>query len=170
MAKLDYSFWGTIDEYSVLQAAFLWLDVEPPNDIDIDEMPQKQEAIADLIEKHTGTQRRHYPMCEHEKLKVSRDELREMAEALEVKPTFLFPDEDTSPKAAVSEVERNTLLKMILGMAVDSYKHEPGAKRSAATGGGPRSIAAALERQQLCVNKDTIKKYLTEAEEKLLSK
>lgn len=64
------------------------------------------------------------------------------------------------------DTERNTLLKIILGMAMDTYGFNPGAARNAATGDNKGSIAAALERQRLSVDSDTIRKYLTEAAER----
>lgn len=69
------------------------------------------------------------------------------------------------PEEAVQR-ERNTLLKIVLGMARDAYGYDPSAgKKNPATGKGPDSIHAALLRFGLEVSDDSIRKYLREAEE-----
>jgi hypothetical protein len=65
----------------------------------------------------------------------------------------------------LSETERNTMLKLIIGMAIDAYDYDPGpdGPRNTATGGNKGSIKAALERCGLSADQKTIKKYLEEA-------
>jgi hypothetical protein len=58
----------------------------------------------------------------------------------------------------------NTLLKIVLGMAIDAYGYDPQAQKNKATGGNSGSISAALSRiPGLSTHQDTIRKYLTEA-------
>ncbi len=71
------------------------------------------------------------------------------------KPTL----EDGRPDDAI-----NTLLKMVLGMAIDAYRYGPDVIKNTATGNKKGGIEAALsEIPGLKTNADTIRKYLTEA-------
>lgn len=64
------------------------------------------------------------------------------------------------------ETERERLLKILLGMALDKYGYVPGQKRNSATGENNGSIHAALQQHGLNVDADTIRKYLQEAAER----
>ncbi len=64
------------------------------------------------------------------------------------------------------ESERTSLLKMIWGMARDGYKHKPGMPRNTSTGEKEYSIYVACEKHGVKINKETIKKYLDQAEER----
>ena len=64
----------------------------------------------------------------------------------------------------ISESERATLLKLILGMAIDAYAYKPGS-RNTATGNNHGSIKAALQKIGLNADEKTISKYLKEAVE-----
>ena len=55
--------------------------------------------------------------------------------------------------------ERNQLLKMVLGMAIDSYRYDPVAKKSEAT----KQIADDLAKLGIGIDPDTVRKYLKEA-------
>jgi hypothetical protein len=84
-----------------------------------------------------------------------------------------FEQENGIAKQSASQVtaaERETLLKILLGMAIAAYQFDPVAKRNAATGSNRGSIAADLERLGLAVDPDTIRKYLAEAIERLADK
>jgi hypothetical protein len=61
------------------------------------------------------------------------------------------------------EKERNSLLKMVLGMAVDKYGYIPGADKNRASGNNAGSIPAALDNLDLSINPDTVNKHLKEA-------
>lgn len=63
----------------------------------------------------------------------------------------------------LSETERNTMLKLIIGMAIDAYGYDPDGKKNPATGNNNGSIKAALEKLGLSADEKTIKKYLNEA-------
>lgn len=62
------------------------------------------------------------------------------------------------PQSAITR-ERNTLLKLILGLAMDCYGYQPHAPRSSTAG----DIASALELKGISISEDTIRKYLGEA-------
>ena len=57
--------------------------------------------------------------------------------------------------------ERDSLLKLVIGMAVDAYGYDPKASRSPA----PREIAGHLEGRGLKIDEDTVRKWLNEAKE-----
>ena len=63
--------------------------------------------------------------------------------------------------------ERDSLLKMILGMAVSKYNYNPSSTRNIATGDNKGSIAFDLSKHGLNLDSDTIRKFIKEAEEKL---
>jgi hypothetical protein len=66
----------------------------------------------------------------------------------------------------LSTRERDTLLKLLIGMAVEAYRHDPAAARSAA----PSEIAGDLAKHGLAVTDDTVRKYLKEAAATVLPK
>lgn len=59
--------------------------------------------------------------------------------------------------------EFNTALKLIAGLAVASYKHNPRSERSSAIG----SMANALAKVGISIDEDTIRKYVRRGEEYL---
>ncbi|MDX8127740.1 hypothetical protein ACH5Y9_10675 [Methylomonas sp. BW4-1] len=109
-------------------------------------------------------------------VQINRADLKNWAESKGQKPKFLFPEmrlnqDPIQNKSAVPNLEEgrpddriNSLLKIILGMAIDAYKYDPDAQKNKATGGNSGSIAAALENiPGLKTDPDTIRNYLTEA-------
>lgn len=66
----------------------------------------------------------------------------------------------------LSTRERDTLLKLVIGMAVEAYRHDPDAARSPT----PGEIAADLEKHGLSMTDDTVRKYLKEAATTVLPK
>lgn len=94
-------------------------------------------------------------------LVVRTDSLMEMRERL------LEQDEAaTTANDGVSTRERNTLLKMVLGMAIGGYGFAPEAARSEV----PGEIAGDLQKQGLDVSDDTVRKYLKEATQAVWSR
>ena len=63
--------------------------------------------------------------------------------------------------------ERETLLKIIIGMAIGGYGYDPLGRRSEVTGEKDGSIHFDLESQGISVDADTIRKYLNEAKQLL---
>jgi hypothetical protein len=66
-----------------------------------------------------------------------------------------------------NETERQKMLKLILGMAMDKYGYDLGAKKNAATGDNKDGISAKIKTRGISVSNDTILKYLTEAKDLL---
>ena len=73
---------------------------------------------------------------------------------------------NTENKDGLSETERTSLLKMILGMAVSKYRYQGDASRNTATGDNRGSIASDLEKRGIALDPDTIRRYLKEAWDK----
>ncbi len=70
----------------------------------------------------------------------------------------------------VTEKERESMLKMILGMAISRYGYELRAeKRQVATGSKNGSISVDLETSGLKLDTDTIRKYIKAAEDQFAS-
>lgn len=82
----------------------------------------------------------------------------------DIQPDIVDLGADTSKD--LTEAERNTLLKLILGMAIDTYGYVPGATKNPATGNNRGSIKASLEKVGLSADQKTISKYLQEAIER----
>jgi hypothetical protein len=66
-------------------------------------------------------------------------------------------------KNDMTETERNTMLKLIIGMAIDAYGYEPDKPKNSASGNNKNSISAKLQTRGISISDDTIRKYLTEA-------
>lgn len=83
---------------------------------------------------------------------------------------FELPKEFTVAKKPKSQnqtlhaTERETLLKLVLGMAIDKYGYKPGG-RNTATGGNNGSIKCCLQNLGLEVDEDTIRNHLKEGYE-----
>jgi hypothetical protein len=73
-----------------------------------------------------------------------------------------------SPQAsadkALSTKERETLLKLVIAMAVDGYGHDPAASKSNV----PMEIVEAVDRLGMSVSDDTVRKYLKLAADTVL--
>jgi hypothetical protein len=65
--------------------------------------------------------------------------------------------------ADLGERERTSLLKLIIGMAMGGYGHDPKASKSKAT----KEIADDLDRLGIGLDADTVRKYLREARDLL---
>ncbi|CAM5538231.1 hypothetical protein ECAE60S_04159 [Eoetvoesiella caeni] len=70
-----------------------------------------------------------------------------------------------SPAKELDVRERESLLKLLIGMAAGRYRHELGAKKSVAV----TPILQDVERLGLAVSSETVRKYLKEAERLLRS-
>ncbi|MDD2724521.1 MAG: hypothetical protein PHH59_10935 [Methylovulum sp.] len=67
-------------------------------------------------------------------------------------------------KNEITETERQTMLKLIIGMAMDAYGYDPNATRNSASG-SKNGISAKLQTKGISINDDTIRKYLCEAKD-----
>jgi hypothetical protein len=73
---------------------------------------------------------------------------------------------DTSESKLLSESTRQTLLKLVYGMAVDAYGYDPDSNKNSATG-GKNGISAKLQARGISITDDTIRKYLKEAKDSI---
>jgi hypothetical protein len=67
----------------------------------------------------------------------------------------------TAEEKSLSTKERETLLKMVIGMARDSYKYDPKLNRSNV----PQEIANDLAKHEISLDVDTVRKWLKQAAE-----
>lgn len=70
----------------------------------------------------------------------------------------------SSADKELSTKERETLLKLVIAMAVDGYGHDPAASKSNV----PREIVEAVDRLGMSVSDDTVRKYLKLAADTVL--
>lgn len=70
-----------------------------------------------------------------------------------------FEKESPLPERQLGTTERKTLLKLVIGMAVAGYTHDPSASKSPV----PKEIADDLAKLGISVDPDTVRKYLREA-------
>ncbi|MEI6146398.1 MAG: hypothetical protein WCP66_08290 [Methylococcales bacterium] len=64
----------------------------------------------------------------------------------------------------ISESERTSMLKLIIGMAIDSYSYDPYKPKNSASGENSNGISSKLSTHGIKIHADTVRKYLTEAE------
>lgn len=86
-----------------------------------------------------------------------------------------YPEYQTEPMVRAHTVmgasedlptkERESMLKLIIGMAIGGYGYNPTGKKSAITGEGTDSIHADLEKAGIHLDVETIRKYIKEAKE-----
>jgi hypothetical protein len=75
----------------------------------------------------------------------------------------LVPIPVAGQEKTLSTRERDTLYKIIIGLAVDGYGYVPKEKRSAIA----RDVSAKLDELGISVSDDTVRKYIKEAEQLL---
>lgn len=95
--------------------------------------------------------------------KIKPREFMEWAGKLKLSFSNLISDKNTNEQRPIKTRERDTLLKLIIGMAVEQYGFDPKSKRNEATG----NIQSDLESCGLSMDADTILKKLREASDLL---
>jgi hypothetical protein len=97
-------------------------------------------------------------------LVVRTDALREFEQLISDNEQEKNTTACSSPpnKSELSETERNTMLKLIIGMAIDAYGYDPESTRNSATG-DKNGISAKLALKKITISDDTIRKFLKEA-------
>ena len=67
--------------------------------------------------------------------------------------------QDDEIKKPLATRERDTLLKLVIGMAITGYKYDPAASKSIT----PKEIADDLAALGMTITDDTVRKYLKQA-------
>ena len=73
--------------------------------------------------------------------------------------------EYTNVEKPFLETERNTMLKLILGMAIDAYGYEPEKTKNSLTGDNKNGLSEKLRTRGFSISNETIRKYLIQAKE-----
>jgi hypothetical protein len=149
----------------VLPNSFLaWarrMEIEVPGEL-IEQVEKRGNVIADWKDLYDKLKEQVDKLVE-ERDKIAsicktviqeRDELNQKLEAT-------LP---TASDASLRQSERDSLLKMVLGMAMAAYGYKPGAPRNTVTGDKRRSISAGLQQLGLTLDADTVRKFIKEAE------
>ena len=90
-------------------------------------------------------------------------DLERVVGTLNLRVQTLASAADGPPTKQLGTRERESLLKMIIGMAINGYGHDPKASRSSTA----KEVASDLALQGLPLDEDTVRKYLVEARELL---
>ncbi|SAK51442.1 hypothetical protein AWB80_01641 [Caballeronia pedi] len=180
MDFIDYRFWVALDKWTAREAALL-LDAKDPylhSNFDIRSKGgqpgyEKARLIAAVI-KRTNWGRR-YGVCKwevkedpiyicdavrHAGFTLPAPLIRELAKRQsreEPRAAPRFGEGDGSKSAATKE--RQTMLKMIIGLAMGGYRMDPDAHRNLHA----KEMRLDLERAGVALDDATIKKYLDEA-------
>lgn len=162
MSTVEWECFDLKNNFSVFDAACLWLEIEPTKAIEKD-MPGTVRTMIELIEEHTeGTHNLKLGDVFGPK-PVSRASLIKMAETVGKKPKFLFKElRNEKPEKSLSTKERNTALKLIIGMAMSKYGYKP-STRTGASG----KIVHDLQLKGIKMDDGTVNSWLKEASEKL---
>ena len=96
----------------------------------------------------------------HQNLRLEKNDLEVENESLRT----MVEKFSKSRRDDLPESERESLLKMVLGMAISSYQYELGSKKNTATGDNKGSIPFDLSKLGLNLNCDTVRKFIKEAE------
>lgn len=172
----DNKFWDKMSDLTIVQAALYTLGIEPAaiqadfntyeEPVSTDELPHgfldritiiKSAVRADVIERVDTSSNNHSEVVDE--TRIAKDSFLKWC----AKQSYDCPKgiRGGSP----STRERETLLKMIIGMAVDGYAYDPKDSKSKFTGEGADSLHTILNSRGISISADTIRKYLAEATE-----
>ncbi len=189
----DYEYWMRLDEWPLEAAIFLLLDFEPRcSDAReiwriVESQEKREHGYKDPLKGIIREAREYnnFAWASHRAHKLRFGGIDGVG-YVHVKPTvepeqwlrwaqskrlplpnalrdFLKKIEQSGKPKPLNETERDSLLKIVLGMAIDAYKHKPGT-RSPATGENRGSISAGLQRVGLPLDADTVRKFIKVAE------
>jgi hypothetical protein len=167
-AGADFSHWARMHYWSAEEAVALILGKNPKrvNLINLDEYSTR---VSPFIPKYKNLRELINRAVEVEDLperatpRQSVEWARKIDSEIPAELQKLATCTDTKNKDGLSETERTSMLKMILGMAVFKYGYQGDAAKNTATGGNSASIASDLEKIGLDLDPDTIRRYLNEA-------
>jgi len=134
---------------------------------------QKPQFLFDEVERTThaayNAETFQALQAERDAAKTTIEDARKWAEKKveEVKALRAERDSLAVQVAAINPLtttERNTLLKLVIGMAVKGYSHDPAASKSNA----PKEIADDLAELGMTITDDTVRKYLKQAADNVL--
>lgn len=161
---IDYSFWDMQEEFTLDQAAWLWIEKEPSLNY-IDKCAKwitiNNMLYVNIERNHLASRNTSGGVPFFGDTYIKSLHLKNYAEQKGYKPKFLFQEmrivqeskpantadntltESNEPSQDIqknnvkpSETERNTMLKLIIGMAIDAYGYDPKSSHNKATGVG----------------------------------
>lgn len=115
--------------------------------------------LMSVLPRKKGEQARYYPIGgipENAAIVVTTNALLAFEKAIE--------EEEKNGGKLLSTRERDNLLKLVIGMAVNGYSYDPAATKSTA----PKEIANDLSKLGMSLSDDTVRKYLKEAAESVM--
>ena len=176
--KPDFDYWGKMPYWEIDEALYLTFGICPESDYDPPKIYDKEKSpVSKKVRKLGKILRRARkvkeltdpvkPSTYVEWLKKYQIDVPKQLQHLAVNTndgTTTKTEENITPlEKPLHTKEKETLLKMIAGMAVDAYGYDPSAKRSPI----PKEIADILTEHGISLDQDTVRKWLKEASELL---
>lgn len=130
----------------------------------------KREAalVTDIRSAHDFVDWLHSEAALYENQRFSREDVIRWLAVVGLRSRYRFAagGQVNEVKASLSTTERNTLLKMVIGMAIKGYGYDPNAPRSEI----PKVIADDLSGLGIDITDDTVRKWLRQARDAMLPK
>ncbi len=166
--KPDYAYWKKMAYWDINEAIYLTFNICPESDYNPPkEYSKKHSPTSQQVQKLGNIARRaikskeltdpvkpsdYIQWLRHIKVDIPE----QLNELLVQKKTNTVKTDIEKP---LHTKEKETLLKMIAGMAVDGYGYDPAAKKSPI----PSEISSGLAEQGISLDTDTVRKWLKEA-------
>jgi len=172
-------YWAKMQSWTVAEAVALSLDRDPRRvkSSEVLKQPGKNVFFAAYGERHelvfrrgfarqTGPRRYidWFASMDIDSPNALRDAVDRYHPPKKVKEATGSPTADSAQRDTLGETERQTFLKILLGIALEQYRFDPKAKQNKAAS----QISSDLAAHGLSVSDDTVREKLKQAVEKLL--
>lgn len=170
--EANWEYWNQMKSFLLCEGVYLQLGKIPPADNEddafqdeveeLEHTPMYKRLFAELcIGENSEYWQKREEQCNAAYGRISRaDFIKYWKKAgLRFHENFLIHKEQEH----IGAKERESMLKLIIGMAVIGYTYKPNAARNDST----KEIAGDLLKLGIPLNEDTIRKYLNEAKELL---
>lgn len=170
--KVDYEHWARMPFWTLSEAVYLSVNLVP--DCDYDEPPENFDKrlspvliefrkLNELIDRARRSGELEKSTRPIDFLKWAQAKQIDLPKELEQRVRDIAgmkqPSNDT--EKALSTKERDSLLKLVIGLAVGGYSYNPKEKRSEAV----PDIVGDFERLGIALSADTVRKWLRQAAE-----
>ena len=169
----DFKEWARRDTWHIAEGAMLILGFQP-YEIKTDWWPPRDPPpdflnICETARRSHGLTAKDEGVSPPDFLVWAREKEYPVPRELEEAVNRFHPKAGHRPQGKTSDAplhgsERDSLLKMVLGMAMSTYDYNPGATKNRATGENQGSISADLQQRGLTLDADTVRKFIKEAE------
>ncbi|MCI5060200.1 MAG: hypothetical protein MRY79_03910 [Alphaproteobacteria bacterium] len=169
--KPDYNYWSKMAYWEINEAIFLTYgvcpksDYNPPKEYDKNASPLAKEirSLGDIARRAKRAKELTYPVKPTkyiEWLNKININIPEQLEGL-IQEKRTQPAQNPDIPKPLHTKERESLLKLVICLAIEGYRYDPKAMRNDAV----QEIARDLEKYEIPLNPDTIRKYLKDGAE-----